>query len=103
MLFVEPHVVAFVVVADRYCRSPARFDVTCNNITSRWLGKASQCRLEVSWHGDTAQKARRLRATMQSSPLVELASVGLALILVERVLRLGAFDLDQYSEPAGYP
>jgi hypothetical protein len=47
-LFVDPHVVAFVAVASRYSRSPAFFDVACDNITSRWLGMATECRLEVS-------------------------------------------------------
>src|SRR5437867_12201698 len=79
-LFAEPHVVAFVAVANRYSPSPALFDVACDNVTSRWLGKADAARLEVSWHDDTAEKAERLRATMQSGPLVELASVALALI-----------------------
>src|SRR4051812_19828994 len=80
-LFVEPHVVAFVAVAERYCRSPALFDVECTNIVSRWLGKATEFRLEVSWHSDTAQKAARLRETMQSGPLIEMAAIALALIL----------------------
>src|SRR5271165_1394112 len=79
-LFIEPHVVAFVAVASRYSRSPGRFAVGCDKIRSRWLGKALECRLEVSWHDDTLAKAERMRATMQSGPLVELASVALALI-----------------------
>src|SRR5436309_2064940 len=64
-LFVEPHVVAFVAVANRYSPSPAQFEVECLNVRSRWLGKAAAFRLEVSWHKDTAEEAERLRATMQ--------------------------------------
>lgn len=101
-LFVEPHVVAFVAVACRYSPSPAVFDVTCENIASRWLGRAAEFRLEVSWHDDTAEKAERLRATMQSGPLVELASVALALILVRRVAALGRLDVTDYGGRADY-
>jgi hypothetical protein len=101
-LFVEPHVVAFVAVASHYSRSPALFDVACDNVTSRWLGKAAEFRLEVSWHNDTAEKAERLRATMQSGPLVELASVALALILGKRVVPLGRLDVTDYGARADY-
>jgi hypothetical protein len=101
-LFVEPHVVAFVAVAQGYSRSPARFEVECDNLTSRWLGKATTFRLEVSWHDDTAEKAGRLRATMQSGPLVELASVALALVLVRRVVPLGRLDVTDYGARADY-
>ena len=37
-LFVEPHIIALVAVAEQYSRSPALFDVDCANIGSRWLG-----------------------------------------------------------------
>ncbi len=101
-LFVEPHVVAFVAVATHYSRSPAVFDVACDNVTSRWLGKVAKFRLEVSWHDDTAEKAERLRSTMQSGPLVELASVALALILGKRVVPLGKLDVTAYGARADY-
>ena len=101
-LFLEPHVVAFVAVTGRYSRSPALFDVECDNLASRWLDNSSRCRLEVSWKADTAQKARRLRATMQSAPLVELAAVALALILARRVVPLGRLDVTEYGGRADY-
>ena len=101
-LFVEPHVVAFVAVAGRYSRSPALFDVECGNVVSRWLGKRTECRLEVSWQDDTAEKAGRLRATMQAGQLVELASVALALILANRVVPLGQLDVTAYGGRADY-
>lgn len=101
-LFVEPHVVAFVAVASHYSPSPAFFDVACDNVTSRWLGKADSTRLEVSWRDDTAEKAQRLRATMQAGPLVELASVALALILAKRVVPLGRLDVTDYGARADY-
>lgn len=101
-LFVEPHVVAFVAVANHYAPSPALFHVACDNVTSRWLGKADSVRLEVSWHDDTAEKAARLRATMQAGPLVELASVALALILTKRVVPLGQLDVTDYGARADY-
>jgi hypothetical protein len=101
-LFLEPLIVAFVAVANHYSHSPALFGVACDNITSRWLGKATEFRLEVSWHRDTAAKAERLRATMQSAPLVELASVALALILCNRVVLLGRLDVTDYGSRADY-
>jgi hypothetical protein len=101
-LFVEPHLVAFVAVAGQSSASPAVFDVECHNVVSRWLGKASAFRLEVSWQDDTAEKAARLRATMQSGPLVELGSVALALILGNRVVPLGQLDVTDYGARADY-
>jgi hypothetical protein len=101
-LFVDSHIVAFVAVANAYSRSPARFGVACDNVSSRWLGKATEFQLEVSWHRDTLEKAERLRATLQSGPLVELASVALALILGNRVVPLGALDVTDYGARADY-
>jgi hypothetical protein len=101
-LFVEAHVVAFVAVAGQYSSSPALFSVECANIGSRWLGKADEFRLEIAWHRDTAEKAARLRATMQSGPLVELASVALALILAKRVVALGPIDVTDYGARVDY-
>ncbi len=101
-LFVEPHVVAFVAVASPYSRSPASFDVTCDMIRSRWLGGATGFRLEVAWHNDTAEKAERLRATMQPGPLVELASVAVALILAHRVVPLGLLEVTASGARADY-
>src|SRR5260370_35890846 len=58
-LYVEPHVVAFVAVARRYSASPARFDVECSNVASRWLGGNAECRLAVPWQDETAPKAAK--------------------------------------------
>jgi hypothetical protein len=101
-LFVEPHMVAFVAVVEHYSHSPALFDVECGNVRSRWLGKAAGFRLEVSWQGDTAEKAVRLRATMQPAPLVELATVALALILGHRVVPLGPLFVTDHGDRADY-
>lgn len=101
-LYVEPHIVAFVAVAGQYSASPALFDVKCGNVASRWLGKSDECRLEVSWQDDTAEKAARLRATMQASPLVELAAVALALILGNRVVPLGRLLVIDHGGRADY-
>jgi hypothetical protein len=101
-LFVEPHVVAFIAVASKYSDSPARFDVRCDNITSRRLGKATQCSLEVSWHPDSAEKASRMRATTQTGPILELAAIAVGLILVHRVVPLGLLDVTAYGERADY-
>jgi hypothetical protein len=101
-LFAVPHIVAFVAVAKQYSHSPALFAVECDNITSRWLGKTVAFQLEVAWHKDTAAKAERMRATVQSGPLVELASVALALILGRRVVSLGQLDVTDYGARADY-
>lgn len=101
-LYVDPYIVAFVAVAGQYSTSPAVFDVECGNIASRWLGKSSECRLEVSWQEDTAEKAARLRATMQASPLVELAAVALALILGSRIVPLGRLLVTDRGGRADY-
>jgi hypothetical protein len=101
-LFVEPYAVAFVAVAKHYSSSPARFEVSCENVASRWLGKASECRLQVWWHNDTAALAERLLTTMQSKPLVEMAAVALALILARRVVPLGRLEVMDYGARADY-
>ncbi|MGH7170402.1 MAG: hypothetical protein ACRELG_09015 [Gemmataceae bacterium] len=101
-LYLEPYMVAFVAVAGQYSASPALFDVECGNLASRWLGTSSECRLEVSWQDDTAEKAARLRATMQASPLVELAAVALALILGNRVVPLGRVLVTDHGGRADY-
>jgi hypothetical protein len=86
----------------RYSASPATFDVACEGITSRWLAEAGTCCLEVSWTGETEEKAGRLLATMQQKPVVELASVALAFILARRLMALGQLDLNNYGERADY-
>jgi hypothetical protein len=101
-LFIEPHVVAFVAVAGQYSPSPALFEVECANVVSRWLGKAAKCRREVSWQDDTAEKAERLRATMQAAPRMELASVALAPIPGKQVVPLGRLDVTDYGARADY-
>jgi hypothetical protein len=101
-LYVEPHVAAFVAVAGQYSPSPALFAVECANITSRWLARSAECRLEVSWTDDTAEKAARLRATMQANPLVELAAVALALVLGRRLVPLGPLLVTDHGERADY-
>jgi hypothetical protein len=101
-LFVEPHVIAFVAVANQYSVSPAAFHLEFENITSRGLARPGEIRLEVSWHRDTSAKAERLRATMQSRPLLELASIALALILTKRVVPLGRLDVTDYGARADY-
>jgi hypothetical protein len=101
-LFLEPHIVACVGVMSRYSAPPATFDVACEGIASRWLGKDRAFRLEVSWAEETAARASRLLATMQQKPVVELASIALALILARRLVALGPLDLNDYGERADY-
>jgi hypothetical protein len=101
-LLLEPHGVACVPVMGRYSTPPATFDVACEGITSRWLGRDSTFRLEVLWAEETAAKANRLLATMQQKPVVELASIALAFLLARRLLALGQLDLNDYGERADH-
>jgi hypothetical protein len=101
-LFLEPHIVAGVAVLSRHGDPLASFEVVCEGVTSRWLGKESALRLEVSWAEETAAKAARLLATMQQKPVVELASLALAFILARRLLALGQLDLNDCGERADY-
>jgi hypothetical protein len=101
-LYVEPHVVAFVAVAGQYSPSPALFEIECSNVSSRWLGKADECRLDVSWGDETTEKAARLRVTIQPSQLVEQAAVALAMILGSRVVPLGPLDVTKIGARADY-
>jgi hypothetical protein len=86
----------------RYSDSPATFDVACEGVTSRWLGRGSAFRLEVSWEQETAAKAGRLLATMQQKPVVEMAAIALAFLVARRLLALGQLDLNDYGDRADY-
>jgi hypothetical protein len=101
-LFLEPHIVACVGVMSPYSGSPAVFEVECEDIASRWLGRAKGFTLEVSWQDETANKASRLRVTMQSKPLVEMAAVALAMVLAYRVMPLGQLDVTDYGGHADF-
>jgi hypothetical protein len=94
--------VAFVAVTGQYSVSPASFLVECEDIKSRWLGKAQELTLEVSWTEETIDKAERLRTTMPSRFLVELAAVAVALILVHRVVSLGILNVMEEGGRADY-
>jgi hypothetical protein len=96
--FLEPQVVACVAVLARYSLPPASLDVECIDIDSTWLGNASKFRLKVSWLPETAEKAERLRTTVQSKPLVEMAATGLALVIAHHVVRLGQLDVTSYGD-----
>lgn len=101
-LFLEPHIVACAAVISHYTESPALFEVECEGITSRWLGRAKRFALEATWTEETANKANRLRLTMQSKPRVEMAAIALAMVLAHQVLPLGQLDATAYGERADY-
>jgi hypothetical protein len=101
-LYLAPHIVAFVAVAEKYSDSPALFDVQGSGAELHWFKGAAVFRLEASWHRETLEKARRLRATMQAAPLVELASIATAMILTRRVIPLGILDVTEYGDRADY-
>jgi hypothetical protein len=101
-LFLEPYIVACVTAMSRYSNSPASFEVECEGIASRWLAGAERFRMLVSWTEATAEKAGRLRATMPSKEVVELASVALAFALARRVLGLRQVVVTNCGERADY-
>jgi hypothetical protein len=101
-LFLDAYIVACVTALLRYSNSPASFEVDCEGIHSRWLAGAEHFRLQVSWTEATAEKADRLRATMPSTEVVELASVALAFVLARRVLGLRELVVTNRGEAADY-
>lgn len=101
-LFLEPHIIACVAVLTQYSKSPAVVEVECSNIASAWLGQEKQFSLEISWSEEMVRKAERLRVTMQPKPLIELASIALALILTHQVVNLGQLDVTSYGARADY-
>ena len=101
-LFLEPYIVACVTAMSRYSSSPASFDVDCEGFDSQWLAGAERFRLQVYWTETTATKAERLRATMPSKEVVELAAVALAFALARRVLGLRQLVVTSRGEAADY-
>jgi hypothetical protein len=101
-LYLEPHVVACASMLGRYSASPARIIVECTGVPSRQLDQDGRLRLEIAWRQETAAKAARLRSTLQSGPLVEMAAVALALVLAKRVVDLGELDVTAYGDRADY-
>ena len=101
-LFLEAHIVACVAVMRSHSTSPAVFEVTCENIVSDWLGEETQFRLVVSWLEETERKAERLRATIQTKPMVEMAASALAFVLTPNIVNLGQLDVTNYGDRADY-
>ena len=101
-LFLEAHIVACVAVMRSHSASPAIFEVKCENIVSDWLGEETQFRLVVSWSEETERKAERLRATIQTRPIVEMAASALAFILTPNIVNLGQLDVTNYGDRADY-
>ncbi|MDE0427893.1 MAG: hypothetical protein OXN25_23800 [Candidatus Poribacteria bacterium] len=101
-LFLEAHIVACVAMMRSYSDPPAAFEVTCENIVSDWLGEETQFMLEVSWSGETERKAERLRSTIQTKPIVEMAASALAFILTPNIVNLGQLDVTNYGDRADY-
>src|SRR5262249_34574858 len=91
-----------VATLSRYSPSPASVEVNGEGIDARWLAGAEQFRLQVSWTGATAEQAERLRATMPSKQVVELASVALAFVLARRVLGIRQLVVTNRGEAADY-
>src|ERR1700730_12285307 len=79
-LFLEPHIVACVAVLSRYSASPAMLHVTCEGITSRWLGKDTAFRLEGTDGREGKPVARDYAAIRQAFvPRRKVLSCGLLL------------------------
>lgn len=99
ILFVEPHEIALVAIANQYSEPPADF---LQEIDSRRVGLNNGFRLRVFWHNDTAVQAERMRATIQTAPIVELAAVALGFIFAKRVVSLGTLRVTNYGDRADY-
>jgi len=100
-LFVEPHVVAAVAVLSEYSDSPASFVVHGENVP-QLAEVGGAMRLDLSWPRSAEAKAERLRATMQRSPLVELAATAVALVVARRFLDLGRLEVTSYGDRADF-
>lgn len=101
-MFLEAHIVACVSVIRSYSASPAKFEVICEDIISNWLGEETQFMLEVSWSEETERKAERLRATIQTKPIIEMAASALAFVLIPNIVNLGQLDVTNYGDRADY-
>ena len=101
-LFLEAHIVACVSVMSSHSASPAKFEVICEDIVSHWLGEETQFTLEISWSEETERKAERLRATIQSKPMTEMAASALAFVLIPNIVNLGQLDVTNYGDRADY-
>lgn len=101
-LFLEAHIVACVEMMRLHSASPAVFEVACENIVSDWLGEETQFNLEVSWTAETERKSERLRATIQTKPMVEMAASAIAFVLTPNIINLGQLDVTNYGDRADY-
>lgn len=101
-LYLEPHIVACVAVMSPWGPPPCTFEVECRGISSTWLGDAKRFPLHVFWSEAVRERADRLRRTMQTRPLAELAAVALACILIPNVVDLGQLDVTSYGGRADY-
>src|SRR5437870_5506763 len=101
-LYLEPHIVACVALMSPHGPPPYSFEVECQNISSAWLGGARRLRLSVSWSTATQERAERMRRTMQSRPIAELAAVALACVLTPQIVDLGQLDVTNYGGRADY-
>ena len=101
-LFLEPHIVACVAVLSQYSDAPAIITVECHDIESVRLGGESELQLKLLWSPHTQEKADRLRATIQSSPVLEMGSCALGFLLVYQLLSADQLDVTQYGNRADY-
>ena len=84
-----------------YSDSPASFEVHGEDVPElEEFG--GEMRLYLSWSRSVEAKAERLRATMQRSPLVELAATAVALAVARRVLNLGRLEVTGYGDRADF-
>ena len=101
-LFLEPHIVACAAVLSRYSPSPATIEVECTGIDSDVLGAHLGCSLEVAWRQETAAQGARLRLTVQSPRIVEMAAVALGFALISHLVAIGQVDVTRPGDRADY-
>ena len=86
----------------QYSDSPATIHVECHDIDSDRLKGHGALQLKLLWASHTQEKASRLRATIQSNPLLEMGSCALGFLLVHQLLHAGQLDVTQYGNRADY-
>lgn len=101
-LFLDAHIAACVSVLTKYSESPARLNVECQDLDLGRKHKLEQLVLEISWCNESAVKGDRLRATVQSNQLVEMAATTIALALVHRVISLKKVEVTDHGDRADY-
>ena len=98
----DAHVAACAAILSKYSGSPAKLTVECPDVRSEWLGDERQFILNVTWKPRTARKGERICRTIQRKPVIEMAAVGLPLLLERKLLQLQDVRVADYGDRTDY-